>query len=134
MTFKPSERERAVLYLDRLFEKKRHVKIDYVTESKTISQNNYFWLIVSHVANETGNDKNDIYQLLLSKYAPEKYIELAGEDVRVITTLSGMSKEQASLFIDKSAVYFRCQGFDIPDPEDLKTIEMYNYYKQKGWM
>ena len=47
-------------------------------------------------------------------------------------TLSAMDKEQASFFIDQFTIFFRSEGFDIPDPEDQKTKEMFDYYRNKG--
>lgn len=132
MIFKPSDQERAIIYLKRLFEKKRHVKIEHITESKTISQNAYLWLVFTHIAFETGNDKNDIYYYYLDKYAPSKEIDLNGEINLVKISLSKMNKEQCSVFIEFIVTDARVEGFDIPDPGDKKTLEMYQYYKERG--
>ena len=55
-----------------------------------------------------------------------------GEIVQVSVTLSEWNKEQTKQFIDEVCIDARQEGFDIPDPEDLKTLVMYNEYKSKG--
>ena len=134
MIFKPSDKERALVYLDRLFEKKRHVKIQHITESKTLSQNAYLWLVFTHIGFETGNTKDDIYQYYLDKFPYFKEIDLNGEINQVKISLSKFNMDQCKNFIDNVTIDARQEGFDVPDPEDKKTVEIYNYYKQKGLM
>ena len=132
MIFLPSERDRAILYLDKLFERKKHVKIDPITESKTLSQNSYLWLVFTHVAFETGSNKDDMYLYWLNKFPKYKEIPFQGEVCLVSISLSGFTKEQTSVFIDEVVTDARQEGYDVPDPDEKKTIEMYNYYKNKG--
>ena len=134
MIFLPSHRERAIIYMDKLFEKKRSVKIDLVTESKTISQNNYCWLVFTCIGQDTGNSAEDIYQFCLSKFAPRKDINVNGSDDLIIVTLSQMTKEQTSRFIDLLVMHWRAEGFEIPEPSTKECIELYNEYKQKGYI
>jgi hypothetical protein len=132
MVFKPSDKERAITYLNNLLERKRWVKIEHITESKTLSQNAYLWLVFTHIAFETGNSKEDIYQYYLSKFPVKKEIDLNGVINLIPVTLSGFTKEQATNFIENVTSDARIEGFDIPNPEDKKAVEMYQYYKTKG--
>jgi len=132
MIFKPTDKDRAILFLTKLFEKKRHVKIEHITESKTLSQNSYIWLVFTHIGFETGNSKDDIYQYYLSKFPYHKEIDINGTIEIVLITLSKFNKDQMSSFIDNIVIDARQEGFDVPDPEDLRAVEMFNYYKQKG--
>lgn len=132
MTFKPGEIQRATIYLSKLFERGKSVRIEQVVHSKTISQVRYLWLVFTHIAHETGNSKEDIYQLCLHKFPLHKEIELNGETTVIPVTLSGMSKEQGVTFIDQVTTFFRSEGFFVPDPEDLECKEMLDYYTNKG--
>jgi len=134
MIFKPSEKERALLFLDNLFKKNRHVKIEHISESKTLSQNAYLWLVFTHIGFETGNTKDDIYHYYLDKFPYFKEIDINGEINQVKISLSQFTLDQCKTFIDSVTIDARQEGFDVPDPEDKKTLEMYNYYKQKGLM
>lgn len=132
MIFKPSEKERALLFLDKMINRKKPFKIDPITESKTLSQNAYLWLIFTHIAFETGNTKDDIYDYYLKKFPYFKNIEINGEIHQIQITLSQFDLMQTKSFIDNIAIDARQEGFDIPDPEDQKAVNMYNYYKQIG--
>lgn len=132
MIFKPHEEKRAHLFLIKIFEKKRSVKIDHITESKTLSQNAYCWLVFTHIGQETGNTKDDIYRYYLDKFPYFKEIDINGEISQIQISLSKFNKDQCSSFIDNFVIDARQEGFDVPDPETKKAVEMYNYYKQKG--
>ena len=132
MIFKSHEIQRATTYLTKVFERKRDVTIEIVTHSKTLSQVRYLWLVFTHIANETGNDKDDIYRLCLIKFPLFKEVELNGEKTMIPLSISGMSKEQSIWFIDQVTTFFRQEGYEVPDPEDLRCSEMYNYYQNKG--
>lgn len=132
MIFKPTDRDRAIIFLDKQFERKKFVKIEPVTESKTLSQVGYIWLCFTHIAFETGASKNDIYFYYLEKFPKFKEVIFNGETTLVRVSLSAFTKEQCSVFIDEFTTDARMEGFDVPDPEDQKTIEMMNFYKQRG--
>ena len=132
MIFKPNEFNRASDYLKLLLERGKTVKIEHITRSKTLSQNAYCWLCFTFVADETGNSKEDIYRLCLDMFKTHKEVEINGQIHLVPVSLSEMTKEQCSEFIDKFVVYLRSEGFDLPDPEDKKAVDMYNWYKERG--
>ena len=132
MIFKPSERDQAIAYLDGIFKAKRFAKIERVTESKSLSQNNYCWLCFTHIAFCTGNDKDDIYHFCLDKFALRHEVKINGTSENIIVSLSKMDKDQCRIFIDKFIIFFAQEGIALPNPEDKKVVEMYNWYKERG--
>lgn len=135
MIFKPGvkgEFDRAVLYLTRLFEKRRRVKIETVTETRTLSQNSYIWTVFTHLAMETGSDKQSYYDYYLKKFPVFGELVIYGEIYTMEITMSHFSKEQMSYWINEIAVDARQEGFDIPEPETHKALEMYQEYKNLG--
>lgn len=132
MIFHPSDRNRLNLYVTNQFDRGKTLKVEIVTTSKTLSQNAYCWLVFTHIGQETGNTKEDVYQFCLKQFPVFKEIELNGIIDVIPVTLSKMDKDQVSHFIDEFVTFFRSEGYDVPDPEDSKSVEMYNYYKQKG--
>ena len=132
MIFKPSEKERALIYLDKCFQKNRFVDIKLISKKKTLSQNNYIWLIFTSVGQDTGNTADDIYRHCLALFPTYKTIDIGGEETKIQITLSEFTQEQTSVFIDRVATYWRSEGYSIPDPEDIETVKMFNYYKEKG--
>lgn len=132
MIFKPSDKDRLILFVEKLFERGKSVKVEPIAKTATLSQNSYCWLCFTHVADQTGNSKEDIYQLCLDLFKPIKEIELNGELHHIPVTLSGMNKDQKSNFINNFVIYLRDEGFFIPDHEDQKCKEMYQYYRDRG--
>jgi hypothetical protein len=131
MIFKPTELTRLNTFVSKAFERGKSVSVEPISGCKTISQNRYIWLVFTHVAQETGNTKDDIYQFCLQKFPTFKTIEVT-ETALIQLTLSGMSKEQTIFFIDQVVTYFWQEGFDIPSPDDLKCREIYEYYRERG--
>lgn len=132
MIFKPHEIERLNLYVLSVFKRNKSVNIEIITEKKTLSQNAYLWLIFTHVAQETGSTKKEMYLYWLNKFPKFKDINFKSEIIPVLITLSEFTKEQTKQFIDEVCTDARQEGFDIPDPENIKTLIMYNEYKMKG--
>lgn len=132
MIYRPTQIEQALIFLNKQFEKQKWVKIEAITEKKTLNQNNYIWLVFTVIAQDTGNMPKDIYQYYLEKFPTFKEIYINGENHSIVISLSGFSKEQTSVFIDRVVIDARQEGFIIPSPDDLEAINQYNYYKGKG--
>jgi hypothetical protein len=132
MTFHSNEIDRAIVYIKKLFERGKSIKIEQITQSRSISQNSYCWLVFTHVGQETGYTKDEVYQFCLKKFQFNKVIDINGITEMIPITLSGMTKEQNSQFIDQVVTFFRSEGYEVPDPEDKKTMDMLDYYKNRG--
>lgn len=133
MIFDKSQRNKAINFIDKHLYNNNKIEIKAFNKTKSLSQNAYLWLIFTHVAYETGNNKNDIYFYYLNKFPVFKKIyNPSKEEDLVPISLSYFNKEQTSFFIDNVVVDARQEGFDIPDPEDIKCSQMYDYYREKG--
>ena len=133
MNFKPSEETQAITFLKGIFARDRSASIETITVTKTLSQNAYIWLVFTHIGFQVGSDKTSIYLCYLKKFPKfSEVIGIKGEIEIVALTLSQFSKEQMSVFIDEVVIDARTEGIEIPDPEDKKAIELYNWYKERG--
>jgi hypothetical protein len=129
MIFKPSQLSQAIQFIT------EHLKINPVEikpykQKKTLSQNNYIWLLFTHVGFETGNTKETIYHYCIEKFAPINTCYIDKIEYSDKLTLSQFTKEQAIIFINNILAEF--QEYDLPDPEDIKCLQMYEFYKEKG--
>jgi hypothetical protein len=119
-------------YLSQLLEVGKMVEIKPIKEHKTLSQNAYIWLVFTHIGFETGAGKDAIYNYYLTRFPKYNEIDFKGKITIVRISLSQMSKEQVSKFIDEVVIDGIQEGFDIPDPANKKAIDMYNYYRSIG--
>lgn len=103
-----------------------------IQRPRTISQNSYLWLLLTHVEQETGNDKSDLYYFMLHKYPIFKEITY-DEIIRLVQiTSSVFDVKQMIQFISNIKRFFRQEGFEMPDANTKRMWDMYNYYQDKG--
>ena len=133
MIFKPTEKDRMIKYLDALIEKKRHIKIEYIPEGKTIKQNSYIHLVFAHTGEQTGDRMEDVKKTLKKMFPKYQEVTFNGEtQLLEIDSLKHFTKEQMSVFIDEVTTFLRTEGIDVPDPEEKRALELYNWYRQRG--
>ena len=133
MTFHPAEIERLTVYVQKLFERGKSVKVEPIIGVKTLNQLRYIWLIFTHAAFETGSDKNYLYHLFLKRFPTlHEGKNLTGEIEMVPVTMSAFSKAEMIVFIDSVATELRSNGFEVIDPEDKRVSELYDFYKERG--
>ena len=133
MIFKLSEKDRAIKHLDALFLKSKYVKIEHVPEAKTFSQIKYIHVVFAHIAEQNGDRMNDIKKHYKKEFPKYEEVSFNGDkDLLPITSLADFSKEQMQVFIDEVTIDARQCGFTVPYPDDIKIVEMYNYYRQRG--
>ncbi len=103
-----------------------------IQRPRTISQNSYLWLLLTHVEQETGNDKYDLYCWMLSRYPTCKEIIYNEKTYLIEITSSAFDVKQMIKFISNIKRFFRQEGFEMPDANTEQMWRMYNYYQEKG--
>jgi hypothetical protein len=132
MIFSSLQINEAIVYLHGLFDLGKRVEIKPAPEKKSLSQNSYLWLVFTHVGYETGASKDDMYYYWLGKFPKYKEVYFKGGLQLVPISLSSFTKEQTTRFIDEVVTDARIEGFQVPDPEDIKIMQMYEFYRNKG--
>lgn len=132
MIFHSNEIERLTVWATKQFERGRSVKAELVTVSRSLSQNAYCWLVFTVISQETGYTKEEVYSFCLKKFSVHKEVTIGNELTLVEISMSKMSKEQMSAFIDQFTTFFRTEGYSVPDPEDKRLRDLYNEYKERG--
>lgn len=103
-----------------------------IQRPRTISQNSYMWLLLTHVEQETGNDKYDLYCWMLSRYPTCKEIVYNEKAYMIEITSSAFDVKQMARFISNIKRFFRQEGFEMPDANTKRMWDMYNYYSERG--
>jgi hypothetical protein len=120
-------------YIERLnLSKIWTVDISRKTESRTISQNKLYWLWLTCVEQETGNDKELLHLYFKNKYLPKKEIVLIDEVIELPGSTTGLTTEQFSRYLEKINIFAGSElAIELPHPEDLIFDAFYDSYKQK---
>jgi hypothetical protein len=126
------DRDMVLAQIKRLDLKKVYtVEITERRIKRTISQNGLYWLWLTCISHETGNDKDDLHEFFKWKYLnPEKLYIF--NDCLIKYSTASLNTLQFKELLDKVQVFASSElAITLPDPEDKRWEEFYDYYKDK---
>ena len=105
-----------------------------ITEKKvkrTISQNALYWLWLTCIEFETGNNRDELHEIFKRKFLDPEVIIALGE-----TFLNWSTKElnttQFKYYLDHIQVFASTElAIKLPDPKDKYWEEFYSFYSDK---
>ena len=114
------------------FEKGEIYEVSYKKKprKRSVPQNRLYWLWIACIADETGNDREDIHRVLAGKFLPSTVVEVMGEKVRRVASTSSLDKEAFTAYLDKIAAFVASElGITLTSPEDRFYAQFEEYYK-----
>ena len=127
------DRNMVIAYIQRLDIKTKLYTVD-VTEKRagrSISQNSLYWLWLTCIEHETGNNRDDLHDIFKHKFILPTEVEMFGEKIMKWTT-TDKDTSQFKNYLDKIQIFASTElGIKLPDPEDQYWDEFYNYYIDK---
>lgn len=94
-------------------------------------QNRLMWLWLTCIADETGNNKQDLHDYYCKKFLMRN-IEFNGRPEQVMMTTSQLDKETFTYFLNKVQADAASElGIRLPSPEDEAYREFEEYYKSR---
>jgi hypothetical protein len=126
------DRDMVLAQIKRLDLKKVYtVEITERRIKRTISQNGLYWLWLTCISHETGNDKDEIHEFFKAKYIFPELKMIFGESVELRSTTE-LNTVQFKDLLDKIQVFASTElAITLPDPNDLRWTEFYDCYKDK---
>ena len=126
------DREMVISQIKRLDLKDRYtVDITKRVIRRTISQNNLMWLWLTCIQYETGQDKDELHEIFKKKWIPPKTIFKYGVEVEIYST-KDFDTSQFKYYLDKIQIFASTElSITLPDPEDKRWEDFYDYYKDK---
>ena len=114
------------LDLSRIFywEIKKHVK------RRSISQNSLYWLWLTCIQDETGNERNDLHEYFKGRLLTAKYIDVFDNSIMIKST-KGLTTAQFKEYLDMIQASMAQEGIVLPDPNDLIWDSFYEQYKDR---
>jgi hypothetical protein len=98
---------------------------------RTISQNGLYWLWLQCLSHETGNDKDEIHEFFKQKYINPELKIIFDESVELRSTTE-LNTLQFKSYLDNVQVFANTElAITLPDPNDLRWEEFYDYYRDK---
>ena len=127
------DREMVIGQIKRLDLSKNYT-IDIILRRKvrSISQNNLYWLWLSCIEFETGQDWDDLHELIFKpKYILPKKVIVFGEE-RERRSTKDLDTKQFGEYLDKIQVFAATElSITLPDPESQYWDEFYQFYVDK---
>ena len=130
MIFDKFHKIEAVEFVFSLFAQNKRVTISITREKRTLDQNNLYWLWLSCIAKETGNDKDDLHEYFIYKYLNPELVQVFEKMIYKRLSTSTLDTKQFTGYLNKIQVFANTElAIELPNPEDLKFAEFYEYYK-----
>ena len=126
------DRDMVIAQIKRLDLKKVYtVDITERRIKRTISQNALYWLWLTAICFETGNDKTYLHEYFKEKYLTPEIIDVFGEKLEVKST-TGLNTVQFKYLLDHIQQFASTElAITLPDPNDRRWEEFYDFYKDK---
>lgn len=102
------------------------VKVKRLTRS--LKQNNYYWLLIGIIKEETGNDDQELHKYFRAKFLRETIIVFKKEELYVKSTTELDTKEFME-YCENIRVHMGEFGIELPLPDDgyLKSLMSRDY-------
>ena len=130
MIFDKFHKIEAVEFVFSLFAQDKRVTIVITKEKRTLDQNKLYWLWLSCIAKETGNDKADLHEYFIYKYLNPELVQVFEKMIYKRLSTSTLDTKQFTGYLNKIQVFANTElAIELPNPEDKKFAEFYEYYK-----
>jgi hypothetical protein len=96
-------------------------------KGRSQSQNAYYWVYLGVIAQETGENADDLHEFFKQKLLPPVLVTVRGEEIRRTPSTGSLSKVEFGEYLDKIAALTE---IPLPDPEAAGYIS--NYDKPYG--
>jgi hypothetical protein len=93
------------------------VKFARPTTSRSQRQNRFYWgVVLTAIAESTGNSTEDIHVVLRDRLLPRKFITLGSKEVEVRKTTTDLTTEEFTLYLEAVRAWAATElGITMPD-------------------
>jgi hypothetical protein len=107
------------------------IKVSKIEKKRSLDQNRLYWLYLTCISQETGNDKNDLHEFFKRKYCFWNEINMFNESLITIKSTTTLTTKQFTEYLEKIVIFASQElGITLPNPDDLKFKEFEEYYSQ----
>ena len=131
MIFNKNHRKEAIEYVDSLFAQDKRVTIVITKEKRTLDQNRLYWLWLTCIAQNTGNNKDSLHEYFVWKFIQPELVLVFEKMIykRLSTTL--LDTKKFTEYLNKIQLFANTElAIELPNPEDKKFEEFKDYYEK----
>lgn len=129
----PSDKEAIKNYIQKLPDGKRYtVEITMKRDKRTVNQNSLYWLWLTCISNETGNEKDILHDEFGKMFLPKRSGNFFGEYVEKAVSTTSLDTKQFTEYLDKIQAFVTSEiGIILPNPDDLAWESFFETYKDR---
>jgi hypothetical protein len=127
------DRNMVIAYIQRLDITKKLYTVETLEKraGRSISQNSLYWLWLTCIEFETGNERNELHDIFKKKWLQPKKVVLFGEEINRYST-ANLDTLQFKYYLDKIQIFASAElSITLPDPESKYWQEFYEFYVDK---
>ena len=111
--------------------KVHHVKVTCKRGKRSIDQNAYYWLILTCIMQESGQDKDSLHYYFRSQYLGMYERICFGSVITEPKSTTELDSKQFTQYIEEIRIFAATElGITIPNPEDLKYQQFIEHYSK----
>lgn len=90
------------------------ISVEPLKKRRSSSQNNYYWLYLSVIAEETGENEDNLHEYFKRVFITPKFITVLGQDIKIPKSTTDLSKGEFVEYLQKIQ---HLTDVPLPDPE-----------------
>ena len=111
--------------------KVHHVKITCKRGKRSISANNLYWMWLTCLEDETGQDKEDLHDFFKQKYLGTESRLCFGIVYNRTVTTTILDDKQFSQYLKKIQIFASTElGITLPNPDDIRFEQFKDHYSK----
>jgi hypothetical protein len=128
-----NDRKAVKSYIDKLPDGKTFtVEVSARKETRSLNQNRLYWLWLTCIEQETGNDREILHHEFGMMFLPKKTGTMNGKTIELPVSTSTMNSDQFKQYLNKVQIFASAElGIVLPDPNDLIFESFYQMYKDR---
>jgi hypothetical protein len=98
---------------------------------RTLPQNSLYWLWLTAIQAETGNEKNYLHKYFTDKYLPKKYCVVFGKVVEVSISTTALDTASFTKYLDSINLEMGEKGVELISPGHPLFEQFLEYYNDR---
>jgi hypothetical protein len=98
------------------------VTVEFEKPKRSLTQNAYYWLYLGVIADETGDNADDLHEFLKRKLLPPRFVKVRGEEIKLPSSTTDLDKSAFGQYLDKICAL---TNVPLPDPQEAGYISNY---------
>ena len=127
-----SDKQRVKDFIDALPDKRYEISINVHRDKRSYPQNRLMWLWYTCIADETGEDSEELHKFFKEKFLKREHFKVFGEVLEDTISTTSLNTQEFKEYLDNIQRFASSElGIILPLPTDHIFPEFEDQYKRK---